>query len=120
MPYRFAYDKDSLSKIKLTQSQGGHNSRKLQDAYDAIKSNPNQAGIRKPGVLNGFLNIEFGSKPEFRLIYNVFKCCPDEEYCKGKPLKNCQGFINIVKFVTREEATRIYHGKNPLSNKINL
>ncbi len=120
MPYRFAYNKEALAKIKKYRAQHDRNSKEIQKSYDKLKSDPQTCGMRKQGLLSTYFCIHLGDHPEFRLFYLVHVCCCIPIVCKSKPIKNCSGLIEIISFVTREQANRIYNGRASLSSRFTL
>ena len=121
--YRFSYSNDVEKSINKIKTSGGDNPKNLQSIFDKIKDNPATAGIPKNGPLKDCLNVGFGRKPELRLGYKFYSCCPSHvsRICKEKKSSDgCLGNIDIIYLMTREEAENFYNKRKKfLTDKIN-
>ncbi len=117
MPYKVTtspnFERDLKSfKNDKTQKEAISNALKIiiQDPLD---------GKPLTGQWKGFHNFAFSKKPELRILYSVYTCCPNElkekSQCRFDDVETndidyikCSGLINFVFVKTREACNNLY------------
>lgn len=109
---RSSFDKDAK----------GHRNQKneIKAAIDEILKNP-ACGDSLKYNWKGFISYHFHRKPEMRIFYAVYPCCStlagyispscrfEVEMEEEDESETCQGLIEFVRLLTREECNNIYN-----------
>jgi|GEM_PF-1656164 len=117
MPFKVSYHKSferDLKDFKQNKKQKEEILKTLQH----IVENPLD-GKSLLGQWKNFYNFSFANKPELRILYVVYPCCPidikDRQQCRFDDVETnnvqtleCLGLIDFVFVKTREACNNLY------------
>ncbi|MEN9612911.1 MAG: hypothetical protein RLZZ628_3725 [Bacteroidota bacterium] len=125
MPYKIAYrssferDLKAFKKDKLMKQA-------IQSQLERLVEQPTMGKLLL-GQWSGFYNVSFHQRPELRILYVLYPCCPlavkEQSLCRFDDLQDiapdtdaCEGMIEFVFVKTREECNNLYAKDSKYTN----
>lgn len=107
MGYSFAFRKKFEKNLKGYKKPAVQ--EEILDSIEHILADPGCGDVLS-GNWSGFRKLSFSEKPELRLIYKFYDCCGESDGChyNDKAQEDCQGHIDFLFLLTREECNNLY------------
>jgi mRNA-degrading endonuclease YafQ of YafQ-DinJ toxin-antitoxin module len=117
MPYKVSH-RPSFARDLKDFKKSKQQKEAILSAVESLIANPLR-GKQMSGQWNRFFNFSFMDKPELRILYVVYPCCPldikEKNLCRFDdldidPIENteCLGLIEFVFVRTREACNNLY------------